>query len=106
MTTRRTFVRTGAIAGAGLMLPWSKFVQSARAQAPGGALDPTTIDQFVEELIKPPAMPISRTLRSRGQKIDYYEIAVRQFEQQILPGDAKPTTVWSYGSIDSSRHRR
>jgi bilirubin oxidase len=33
---------------------------------------------------------------SRG-RVDYYEIAVRQFEQQIAPG-IPPTTVWSYGS--------
>jgi bilirubin oxidase len=33
---------------------------------------------------------------SRGG-IDYYEIAVRQFEQQIAPG-IPPTIVWSYGS--------
>jgi len=36
-----------------------------------------------------------------GGKIDYYEIAVRQFEQYILPPSMDlPTTVWSYGSVD------
>jgi bilirubin oxidase len=30
---------------------------------------------------------------------DYYEIAVRQFQQQILPTGMPMTTVWSYGSI-------
>jgi spore coat protein A, manganese oxidase len=28
----------------------------------------------------------------------YYEIAVRQFSQQVLPGGLPVTTVWSYGS--------
>jgi hypothetical protein len=30
---------------------------------------------------------------------DYYEIAVRQFRQQILPTGMPITTVWSYGSV-------
>ncbi len=30
---------------------------------------------------------------------DYYEIAVRQFEQQILPPGLPATMVWGYGSI-------
>lgn len=35
-----------------------------------------------------------------GKRIDYYEIAVRQFQQQILPPGMPPTTVWSYGSCN------
>ena len=31
-------------------------------------------------------------------KIDYYEIAARQFKQQILPGGFPKTTVWGYGA--------
>jgi bilirubin oxidase len=31
---------------------------------------------------------------------DYFEIAVRQFQQQILPPDMPATTVWSYGSAN------
>ena len=36
---------------------------------------------------------------SRGRAY-YYEIAVRQFVQQILPPQLPATTVWSYGSIN------
>jgi bilirubin oxidase len=32
--------------------------------------------------------------------VDYYEIAVRQFQQQILPTGMPVTTVWSYGSAN------
>ncbi|HSI97533.1 MAG TPA: multicopper oxidase [Gaiellaceae bacterium] len=32
--------------------------------------------------------------------VDYYEIAVRQFEQQILPSGLPMTSVWSYGSAN------
>lgn len=46
-------------------------------------------------LIIPPAMPLT----SEG-KVDYYEIAARQFEQQILPQGMPMTTVWSYGSVN------
>jgi bilirubin oxidase len=34
--------------------------------------------------------------------VDYYEIAVRQFQQQILPPPYPMTTVWSYGSVNHS----
>jgi FtsP/CotA-like multicopper oxidase with cupredoxin domain len=36
----------------------------------------------------------------RAARLDYYEIAVRQFDQEILPSGFPSTTVWSYGSID------
>ena len=32
--------------------------------------------------------------------ISYYEIAVRQFQQQILPPGMPMTTVWSYGAVN------
>jgi spore coat protein A len=68
---------------------------------PGGSLDPTTIPKYVTPLVIPPVMA------NDGQANDY-RIALRQFQQQILPGgvwdtidgrhDAlPPTTVWSYG---------
>ena len=52
---------------------------------PGGSLDPTTIPKYQEPLVIPPAMPRTRVLNDKGKKIDYYEIAVKQFEQYILP---------------------
>jgi FtsP/CotA-like multicopper oxidase with cupredoxin domain len=68
---------------------------------PGGTLDPLTIPKYVTPLVIPPVM------HSDGTP-DSYDIAVRQFEQQILPGgiwntlngrsDAFPATpIWSYG---------
>jgi FtsP/CotA-like multicopper oxidase with cupredoxin domain len=77
-------------------------VPGAIAQAlPGGTLDPTTIPKYVTPLVIPPVMDNTGTPHD-------YDIAVRQFKQQILPGgiwntingraDAfPPTTVWSYG---------
>jgi bilirubin oxidase len=82
-----------------LLLAWP--VQPARAEAiPGGSLDPTGVAKYQTPLIIPPAMPRTDKMRTKGGKnIDYYEIAVRQFRQQILPPAHPTTTVWSYGSI-------
>jgi bilirubin oxidase len=71
----------------------------ASAQIPGGSLDPTLITKYQLPLVIPPAMP--RTFKQGiPGNIDYYEIAVRQFQQQILPPDMPATTVWSYGSVN------
>jgi FtsP/CotA-like multicopper oxidase with cupredoxin domain len=61
------------------------------AQAlPGGSLDPLTIPKYVTPLVIPPVM------KNAGAPNDY-DIAVRQFHQQILPAPLSPTKVWSYG---------
>jgi FtsP/CotA-like multicopper oxidase with cupredoxin domain len=68
---------------------------------PGGTLDPLTIPKYVTPLVIPPVMNNNGTANN-------YDIAMRQFKQQILPGgiwntlngrkDSFPaTTVWSYG---------
>ena len=49
-------------------------------------LDPASIDKYATSLVIPPAMPrTSRLSRGGRRDVDYYEIAVRQFDQQILP---------------------
>lgn len=60
-----------------------------------GRLDPMDIPKFETPLLIPWAMPKSP---GSNQKLDYYEIAMRQFEQQILPAGLPKTTVWGYGS--------
>ncbi|WP_437955498.1 multicopper oxidase [Sorangium sp. So ce119] len=52
-------------------------------------------------LLIPPVMPRSGRHDERGSRFDDYEIAVRQFEQHILPPGLHrgPTRVWGYGSI-------
>ncbi len=97
MISRRDFLKTGALAGGSFVLLRGRAIPRAWAQLPGGSLDPTTIAKFVTPLVIPPVMPRAGTLQSGS--IDYYEIAVRQFAQQILPAGMPATTVWSYGSI-------
>ncbi len=99
MITRRQILKAGVAAGAGLLIPWRGSVRRAFAMPiPGGSLDPTSIAKYAMPLIIPPAMPKS----SKGKKrdLDYYEIAVRQFQQQILPPGVPMTTVWSYGAVE------
>jgi FtsP/CotA-like multicopper oxidase with cupredoxin domain len=73
---------------------------------PGGTLDPLTVPKYVTPLVIPPVMN-----KAPGATTNDYDIAVRQFQQQILPGGIwatlpgcagggctlPPTTVWSYG---------
>jgi spore coat protein A len=100
---RRCLAAGGAAAlRVGLFLLAAGVAPQAWAQAlPGGTLDPTTIPKYVTPLVIPPVM------QDTG-RADDYQIAVRQFRQQILPGgiwntingrqDAfPPTIVWSYG---------
>ncbi|HXE97254.1 MAG TPA: multicopper oxidase, partial [Dongiaceae bacterium] len=70
------------------------------AFVPGGTLDPTTIPKFVEPLKVPAVMPLAGTLNNGT--IDYYEIAARQLQQQVLPSGMPKTTVWGYGSPSSA----
>jgi FtsP/CotA-like multicopper oxidase with cupredoxin domain len=73
---------------------------------PGGSLDPTTVPKFQTALLIPPVMPRAGTVNQRGGKhVDYYEISVRQFAQQILPPGLPATTVWGYGATSAQGNR-
>jgi spore coat protein A, manganese oxidase len=100
--SRRSFLKAGMVSGAALSLPWSIRLPNAVAAIPGGSLDPTDIRRYVAPLVIPPAMPrTGRIPGAGGRAMEYYEIAVRQFQQQILPSPDHPaTTVWSYGSAN------
>ncbi len=65
------------------------------------SVDPTRVPKYVIPLVIPPVM-------NNDGAADSYDIAVRQFKQQILPGGIwntlngrndkfKATTIWSYG---------
>ncbi len=99
MVSRRTFLSyTG---GTTLTLfAYSKLggLREALAQIPGGSLDPTTVTQFVTPLLIPPVMPKAPSGQGKvGPGIDYYEIGLSQFPQQILPAGLPATMVWGYG---------
>ena len=96
MITRRQFLKVGGVVGASVLVG-SRFRSSpVFAAIPGGTLDPGSVPKYVTGLVVPPVMP-SVTPLVNGS-IDDYVIAVRQFQQQILPPGMPKTTVWGYGS--------
>ncbi len=96
MISRRDFLKLSALTGASVLL-YSRCAPLQRmfieAKPP---LDVEHLPKFVDPLVIPPAMP--RTAENADH--DYYEIAVRQFEQQVLPTGSPKTTVWGYGSAN------
>ncbi|MCM2265900.1 MAG: DUF4214 domain-containing protein [Desulfuromonadales bacterium] len=111
MMTRTTW-KTGVVAVAvlviGILIHWST---AWAAPIPGGTLDPTIVPKYVTPLVIPPVMPATTVAPPAGQPTANYDIAVRQFQQQILPGGVwntlngrtdpfGPTTVWSYGRAE------
>lgn len=99
--TRRRFLQALTLLWATVLAPWKGALRRAHAApAPGGVLDPRTIAKYRLPLVIPPAMPkTGRIEAGGGNAIDYYEIAVRQFEQQILPPGLPKTPVWGFGSV-------
>jgi spore coat protein A len=95
---RRQFVKltTGGVVG---VVFTSKGLRLFAQPDPDLVLDPGAIPKYAAPLVIPPAMP--QTYRpAMARYADYYEIAIRQFEQQILPPGYAKTTVWSYGSVN------
>jgi FtsP/CotA-like multicopper oxidase with cupredoxin domain len=107
--SRRTFVAWVGGAGAGFYLfgrlP-GMTAPVALAQIPGGTLDPKDVTKFVTPMLIPPVMPKAATIRRPGGKpVDYYEISMKQFQQQILPAGLPMTTVWGYGANAAQSNR-
>lgn len=72
--------------------------------AKGGAeeiapLDPASIPKWATAMLIPPVMPTAATLGTGADRIDYYEISMKQFTQQVLPEGLPQTTVWGYGPV-------
>jgi len=107
--SRRTFIKAVGGAGAGFVLyaylPGGG-VTAVAVPITGGTLDPLTVPKYVTPLLIPPVMPVAATIIMPGGKpADYYEISMRQFEQQILPTGLPKTTVWGYGALTSASPR-
>jgi spore coat protein A len=99
--TRRQLLKYGAGAGAAVLVPWQLGTRTALgAPVSAPTLPGTAIPKYKLPLIIPPAMPRTSKIGKGNAKVDYYEIAVRQFSQRILPSPLPTTTVWSYGSAN------
>ncbi len=99
MINRRSFIKYVSGTGFLYFAGGPGGIRRAFAQPlPGGTLDPAVIPKYQTPLLIPPAMPRAGKLKVKAAKnIDLYEIAVRQFVQQVLPPGLPMTTVWGYG---------
>ena len=106
--SRRQFLIGSAAAGTSLFLvSFAGGTRIVRAVPISNALlDPGDIGKFMSPLLIPPVMPRSGVINPKGGKpIDYYEISMRQFAQQILPAGMPATPVWGYGAVSSASSR-
>ena len=112
MLTRRQFLQSAAALGAATFF-WrgdtlyarsrETGVSSVVAAIPGGTLDLLSVPKYQTPLLIPPAMPKAGTIKDKsGKQADYYEISMRQFQQQILPAGLPKTTVWGYGAVKAA----
>ena len=106
LTLRQRLCKSGFTTLGALFLSLVIVASGFAVPLPGGTLDPLTIPKYVTPLVIPPVM--NDTLPDNNKQDNDYDIAVRQFQQQILPGGVwntlngradmfPPTTVWSYG---------
>jgi spore coat protein A len=107
MISRRQFFKLTAATGVGLAL-YAKgpngTVKIAQAQVPGGTLDPLSVTKYQTPMLIPPVMPRAGTIKVQGGKnVDYYEISMKQFPQQILPAGMPATVVWGYGALAAQK---
>ncbi len=110
MLSRRDFIKWSTAAGAWLYVSGatgaSRFLDKAFAAIPGGTLDPSLVGKYMTPMLVPPVMPKAGTVKNkRGPNSDYYEISMKQFQQQILPAPLPATTVWGYGAVASDSKR-
>jgi len=100
---RRGFLKLSASAIVGMFID-ARFGAIKRVFASPLQTTPlatSSIQKYTASLVIPPAMPRTEKIQVRGGKnIDYYEIAIRQFQQQILPTGMPSTIVWGYGSVN------
>jgi len=88
MTTRRQFLKVGAITAGGFAVPW----KWSMAYMPANPLDPGVIPKFVDPL------PIPAILKPTGNSKNAasYKVTMSEFQQQLLPAGFPATTVWGY----------
>ena len=89
MQTRRDFLKTTAIAGAGLTL--------CRGAAWAFSQSPTGLRKFIQPLpgLGPAGIPVATPNTTAFPGADFYQIEVGQYRQQFHP-DLPPTTLRGY----------
>ncbi|MBI4927134.1 MAG: bilirubin oxidase, partial [Anaerolineae bacterium] len=97
MVSRREFLRLTVLAGGALIASRCGAFPRLFLDQTGPTLKADLLPKFTDPLVIPPAMPPVST----DGEFDYFEIAVRQFQQQILPAGQPKTTVWGYGAVNA-----
>jgi spore coat protein A, manganese oxidase len=116
MLSRREFLKAAAAASGASFLFLSPYTVLARKLLGKNGfriltseptLDPLSIPKYIDPLVVPPVLQPTQTVNS----ITEYQVAARQFLQQVLPtegfnGDPQAsfptTTVWGYGSAENN----
>ncbi len=102
MISRRSFLKFSGATMVAVLAMRNKSLM-VQAAMPAAMLTPSGIPKYVTPLLIPPVMPKAGTIKQKGGKnVDYYEISMKQFAQQILPAGLPPTTVWGYGAVRSA----
>ncbi len=87
--SRRQFLKItgGGMLGLYVASHFGGFNQVAEAAIPGATLPPANATKYQTPMLIPPAMPGRAPQEARASKtrLDYYEISMKQFPQQILP---------------------
>jgi FtsP/CotA-like multicopper oxidase with cupredoxin domain len=103
MISRRDFLKVSAVGTAALYVSTRcSVLPREEAAILGGTLAPGSVPKYKTALLIPPVMPKAGTPNRAGGPVDYYEISMRQFAQQILPATLPATTVWGYGAVKSA----
>ena len=94
MLTRRQFLGAGAMAGAGLVLPWNIGKARAFDQTPPG------LRKFIQPLpgLGPTGIPVATPNKSRFPGEDYYKMVMGEYRQQFHP-DLPETKLWGYADV-------
>ena len=90
MFTRRELLKTSALGGAALMVPWKGLVRSAAAQT-GGPVAGSTLLPYIDALPLPSILKPVATVKGVAQ----YQVTMSEFRQQ-LHAQLPPTTLWGY----------
>jgi spore coat protein A len=88
MLKRRTFLKTGAILGTGLFVPWELLARNLVSKAPLAA---TTLTKYADPL------PLPQVIQPTGSVggVPLYQVSMSQFKQK-LHSQLPPTTLWGY----------
>jgi spore coat protein A, manganese oxidase len=90
-TTRRQFLQVSAMAGAGLIFA---------KRAAHAFVNSTGLRKFVQPLagLGPTGIPVATPNTAIYPGIDYYRLAMGEFEQTLHP-DLPPTRLWGYADV-------